>query len=317
MLNKFFSLKHQGSALISALFITALVSIATTAMMIRLQQDIRETRLNISSDRLYLASQEVIFWAMGFLAQEPLPEDPRLFWFPKSQAQRYPGVVLSGKLIDLQGRFNLNQLKKTDSDEENQLHESAFYLLLNTVLSDSNASKNHQILSATKDWINEKIQEQNAQKHQAYYLKQNPPYSASHQEMRSISEFRLVEGVDEKVYTQMLPYITVLPQKTTINLNTAPAPVIMTLGPDITENEAESIVQSRGLSGFRSFTQLNDFLSKHKIQLNNITLESDYFLCVVTAKMEKLEISHYAILKRDKRHHKRVTYVLYDSLNEA
>lgn len=316
MPNKSFSAKCIGSALISALFITALVSIATTAMMLRLQQDIQETRISITTDKLYLASQEVIFWAMGLLTRDPLPEDPRLFLFPKNEQHRYPEVALSGKIVDLQGRFNLNQLRKVESDEENQLHQSAFYLLLNTVLQESEASHNRQILSATQDWINEKTHEQEAQRHQAYYLKQRPPYASSHQPMKSISEFRLIEGVSEQIYTQMLPYLTALPAPTAININTASAPVLMTLGPDIDAHEAESLINARGQGGFQTLTQVNDFLSKHKIPLERITLQSDYFLCISTAKTQGLEIVHYAILKRGKDHNKRVTYVLYDSLND-
>jgi general secretion pathway protein K len=58
---------HRGSALISALFIMTLVAIAATAMSTRLQLDIYRTRLTLITDKLYLASQYVTFWAMSEL----------------------------------------------------------------------------------------------------------------------------------------------------------------------------------------------------------------------------------------------------------
>ena len=65
-------LRNRGSALISALFIMTLVAIAATAMSTRLQLDIYRTRLTISSDKLFLASQAVTFWAMHTLSNESL-----------------------------------------------------------------------------------------------------------------------------------------------------------------------------------------------------------------------------------------------------
>lgn len=309
-------LKYAGSALISALFIMTLVAIATTAMMIRLQHDIQQVRLSITTDKLYLASQEVIFWGMGLLTQNPLPQDPRLFIFPKTQQQADPSIVISGELIDLQGRFNINQLKNVESDEQNQINQTGFYLLLNTVLNESQASHYRLIVAATKNWVNEKENNQSADQYTSYYQKQKPPYSPSHQPMKSISEFRLVQGVDEKLYQKMLPYLSALPPPTTVNLNSASAPVIMTLGPDIDENEASRLISSRGPQGFRDLGQVNDFITQHKITVEKITLESDYFLCIATAKTNGLEIVHYAILKRGNHQNKRVTYILQDSLND-
>lgn len=306
----------KGSALISALFIMTLVAIATTAMMIRLQHDIQQVRLNLVMDKLYLASQEVVFWGMSALTKDPLPKDPRFYIFPQTQENSYPGITLSGELVDLQGRFNLNILKNVESDEENQINESGFYLLLNQVLNESQASQNRLIVAATRDWVNEKVNVQSIDPYQVYYESQTPPYNAAHQPMKSISEFRLVRGVDEKLYKTMETYLTALPVPTPINLNTAPAPVLMTLGANIDEEDAKRLVSIRGPQGFQDLAQVNQFLSQYKIPVKRITLESDYFLCIAHAKTAGLEITHYAILKRGNHQNKRVTYLIYDSLND-
>ena len=60
----------RGSALLSALFIMTLVAICATAMSMRLQLDIYRTRLTLDSDKLYLASQAVTFWAMDILSEQ-------------------------------------------------------------------------------------------------------------------------------------------------------------------------------------------------------------------------------------------------------
>lgn len=58
---------NKGGALLTALFIMTLVAIVATAMSIRLQTDIYRTRLVLTHDKLYLASQAVTFWALGEL----------------------------------------------------------------------------------------------------------------------------------------------------------------------------------------------------------------------------------------------------------
>ena len=54
----------RGSALLTALFIMTLVAIVATAMSTKLQVDIYRTRLTLTHDKLYLASQGVAVWAL-------------------------------------------------------------------------------------------------------------------------------------------------------------------------------------------------------------------------------------------------------------
>lgn len=109
------TLKTKGSALLTALFIMTLVAIVATAMSMRLQQDIYRTRLVITQDKLYLASQAVTFWALNelldknnrFTKTNPLG---MVAQYPKNMESIYNQVQLSGGLFDLQARFNLNNL---------------------------------------------------------------------------------------------------------------------------------------------------------------------------------------------------------------
>lgn len=60
----------KGSALLTALFIMTLVAIVATAMSTKVQLDIYRTRLILTHDKLYFASQAVTFWSMGQLADK-------------------------------------------------------------------------------------------------------------------------------------------------------------------------------------------------------------------------------------------------------
>ena len=311
--------KNTGSALISALFMMTLIAIAVTAMSVRLQQDIQRTQFSITTDKLYLASQAVTFWAMQLLSEKTVPTDPKLFEFPKTRAHDVPGIITTGKIIDLQARFNINLLKDTPNDKKNQQYKSAFYLLLNHLLTKTPPETHRLIMEAVKHWVNDDVKGKGLDELTRYYAQQHPPYAPSHQLMRSISEFRLVKGVDDETYQTLLPYLIALPIPTTININTAPAPILMTLGHGIEEKEAEAIVSMRGMFGFKNMDQVNELLKKHEISVDEISLESNYFLAIATTKTQnsELELVHYTILKREEAKNKQMTVrIIQDSLND-
>ena len=62
-------IKHQtGSALITAILITAIVAAIATIMAVRQRVDIRETQLTVNADKAYLDLQGVQEWAIVTLA---------------------------------------------------------------------------------------------------------------------------------------------------------------------------------------------------------------------------------------------------------
>lgn len=76
----------------------------------------------------------------------------------------------------------------------------------------------------------------------------------------SPSELFLIEAVSREDAEKLLPYLTVYglegPASDAVNINTASAPVIMSLGEDITEELAKRVVSYRDLSPFESPGQL-------------------------------------------------------------
>ena len=107
--------KHQGGALLTALFIMTLVAIVATAMSTKVQLDIYRTRLLLTHDKLYFASQAVTFWALGELNDKKnklnKPDKQGMIsQFPQKMVGIDSQVTLSGGLYDLQARYNINNL---------------------------------------------------------------------------------------------------------------------------------------------------------------------------------------------------------------
>ncbi len=304
----------RGSALLSALFIMTLVAIAATAMSARLQLDIYRTKLAIASDKLYLASQAPAFWAQEILTDKNRKfnvsqNSGRLLSLPVKFQNLYPDVHTTAELYDLQSRFNLNNLV-------NKKYYPSFFRLLESTLNKGETSQ-HQLLSNALDhWVSPYRPERGQDEFLTFYMNQKPSYLPGFQPLKSISEFRLVQGVNAKTYQKLLPYITVLPEPTPININTASTKVLMTLGNGLSKDQVSELLQARGDGGISDIAKITPILQKLNIQLDQITVESQYFLSVATVSSQDLKLVNYTIIKRSKNARGSIsTKIVRQSLN--
>ncbi len=305
--------KSLGSALISALFIMTLVAIAATAMSTRLRLDIYRTSAHINSDKLYLASQAVTWWAMDKLSAQnnssnTLNTKEKIFTFPTKLQSIYPNVHTEGAVYDLQARFNVNNL------QDKKFH-ALFYRLLENWPKKINQSDRKLIFDATTHWIRTNRLEQGADSFSSAYLQRNPPYNPGHQPMRNISEFRLVSGVTPDVYQMALPVMTALPEITPININTAPKAILMTLGNGLDAAQVKEILVAREESGGITLANSISLLQKLNIPKEQVTVESNYFLSIATTSSRDSHLTVYTVIKRTRTRQGMLTSIISESLN--
>jgi len=287
--------KYRGSALITALFIMTLVAIAATAMSTRLQLDIYRTRLTLTSDKLYLASQGVTFWAMNLLSTKITytlvdEQTGKIADYPLKLQGVYPGVSSKGALYDMQGLFNLNSLL----DPKSHL---VFYNLLKNVLKLNSSTQQKRLIRSIYQWIIPYQPDHGQDNELNFYLNQKPAYLPGYQPLKSTSELRIIQGINTIKYQALLPYVTVLPEKTLININTAPKIILMSLGDGLSETEVDEILQERS----KKIKHLNDIsllLQKLDVPTDQITTESHYFLSISTVRLDNLNLTTYTLLKR-------------------
>lgn len=304
--------KNKGSALISALFIMTLVAIAATAMSTRLQLDIYRTRLTINSDKLYLASQALSFWAMDELTQKKsfLIADiyGKVSNFPTKLQRLYPEALIEGGLYDLQARFNLNNL--TDKK-----YQALFLQLLESMSSQMTPDERKELTLAITNWLMP-YQPGIGNEFFSYYLRQKPGYYPSQQPMQSVSELRLIKGVNAKLYQRLFPYVIALPESTPINVNTAPKQLLMTLGNGLNEEQVHELLAARKKKGISDLKEIYPILEKLNIRSDQITIESQYFMTIATVRIGELSLVNYTIIKRNKdKQGKIAALILSESLN--
>src|SRR3569623_366557 len=212
---------ERGVALITAVLITAVIAVAAVAMAAQQKLDVRRTANMIDGERAYVFALGVESWVQQVLARDRRDNQTDHLgeaWAKQLPAITVEGAVLAGRLEDLQGRFNLNNL--VDKDKVSAVDVARFQRLLTSLAIDPNIS------NAVVDWIDpdaDTTYPDGAE--DAEYLRATPPYRAANRPMASASELLLVRGVTSEIYLKLAPVVAALPGRTAINVNTAPKAV--------------------------------------------------------------------------------------------
>lgn len=311
---KFRKRSNTGSALLTALFIMTLVAIVATAMSTKTQLDIYRTKLIITHDKLYLATQAVTFWAMGELNNSKnkfikAQAQGVVSLYPPNMANIAPSVTLSGAIYDLQARYNLNNLT-------NRKAMMGFVNLIGATQTQLAESEKTQLTLAVSDWITSYDLARGKDNYLSYYTSQKPPYYPSHQLMSSQSELRLVKDVSAPLYLALEPFICALPESTAINLNTAPKQVLKSLSTAMNDSQLNELLSARKEKGIKDLKAIAELLKKLDIPNEQITLESGYFLSVASANSDNIHLTVYTVFKRSRDKNGKITVtILRESLN--
>lgn len=275
--------KEKGVALIMVLLAMALVVMLAAGMTS--QQSIRVFRAGH-----YLAQQQgtsIAFGAEAFARRilirdfEEDTEDKLMvdsldeFWAANSAVLPLDdNGVVEVQIDDLGGRINLNDLVTSSGEVDSLTRERLTRLLAILGITDIHVDE-------LIDWIDTDDQTVSAYgAEDGQYLIADPGYRAANQPFASVTELRLIEGMTEEIYEALKPYVTALPVTGLgINVNTAPGPVLRTLTDELTEAQAESIIEQREED---RFTSLQDFLALDEfagqgLKSTGLTLQTRFF----------------------------------------
>jgi len=267
--------KQQGVALVTALLIVSLATVAAVAMATRLQVDVRRTGNLLHGEQAYAYALAAESWAEVILRRDA--NDSKIDTLGEDWATALPpiaveGGVVNGHIEDLQGRFNLNNLVGTDGKPS--VPDLEYFKRLLGLL-----GAEPGLATALLDWIDADI---NATfpdgAEDDVYLLESPPYRAANRPLVSISELRLVKGYSAEIVALLEPYITALPVATALNVNTAPALVLQALHAELGPLDAEQIIEARGDDGFPDLGAFLALDALAGLQLDvAVDIKSDWF----------------------------------------
>ncbi|MEZ5486684.1 MAG: type II secretion system minor pseudopilin GspK [Steroidobacteraceae bacterium] len=130
-----------------------------------------------------------------------------------------PGHVLAAGMIDLQGRFNLNNLTKADGKINTEAVEVFRRLLENVGLESDWAVP-------MADWIDEDLQVEPGGAEDGVYTSETPGYRPPNRVITNPTEMLALHDFGLERWSKIAPYVTALPRGTAINLCTAPGELL-------------------------------------------------------------------------------------------
>ena len=288
---------QYGVALLTAILVLALAAIAATSIAANHELSIRRTENIVFGSQAwsYLHGGEA--WAKVILARD-LDDDNEYdalseAWATELPALPLPGGYISGKISDEQGKININNLlngENTDPTTRTRL-ERLFSLL----------EQNPGIVQAIIDWIDPDVQALPPDgAEDDYYIGLEQPYLTANQPMMHISELRLVKGMTQETYEAVSPYLTALPGNTTVNVNTAPAPVLAAIAPSLSISSAETLISERQEEPFENTQAFlaHSLLQGSEITPQDLSVQSSFFSLGSEVKIGNSLIKNNSLLQR-------------------
>lgn len=282
------------------MLILSLATILAVSMTSRQQLDIHRSANIFNFEQAYQYVLGAESWAKQILVRDGQDNTTDSFnddWATVLPPLPIEGGQMSGKIEDLQARFNINNLVLDGQPQK--LYIDRFKRLLR------NLELNEDMAAVIVDWLdsNEEVGFAGAEDNE--YLNLSPAYRSANQAMSDISELLLIKDVDFESYEKLRPFVCVLKSNTSINVNTASAEVLSSLVKDITLEDAKSLIEERNKE---SHKKVDDFLEhpilkSTKIKKEGLSVSSNYFQLNSTAQIERISVEYSTVLSRESNDH--------------
>lgn len=201
---------------------------------------------------------------------------------------------LGGELIEQQGLFNLNNLIDSNGKSQPRMIQVYQSLLGQLGLSQS-------LAMSLADWMDaDSTGGADGKSEDESYLEARPPRLPANSMLREIEDLSFVQGYTPEIIHRLRPYVTVLPRQTKINVNTAPAEILLAYINGLKPEEAKFLIDTRNVY----FRDQVDFLErlprKGEISLDRYEFDvsSQYFWLHIKVQHAEAVIESNTLLER-------------------
>jgi general secretion pathway protein K len=302
---------QRGVALITAMIIFSLAMILAADVVRRGYLDQRRAANILGLDQGYEIALGAEAWAADFLARDKRESGRNgTDNLAEAWAQQLPplpldnGGTVEGRLQDMQGRYNLNNLLAADGTPDPKQVQTLERILLLLDMKSNWAA-------AIADWLDADTQPgfpDGAEDSQ--YTSQTPPHLAANMAITRVSELLVLPGFGPENYRKLAPHVTALPraggQPTKLNVCTASGEVLDAMLDNGERNysqiPAADLLKRRLEVG--CFPAKADFLASlsdgaKKSELEKrVTDSSDYFRATIWVSIGTSEVTLYSLLRR-------------------
>jgi general secretion pathway protein K len=291
--------RQRGVALITAVLMVALATMLAVDVSFRGALDQRRSATLFALDQSFEIALGAEAWAADFLKQDL--QESQTDHLGETWARPLPplpidGGTVEGRLEDLQGRFNVNNLiladGTTNPDAVKQLERILAVLEIEPTWA-----------AAIADWIDQDAQPgfpDGAE--DSVYTGQAPPHLTANMPVTRVSELMVLPGFGAERYLRLRPYLAALPVGTKLNVCTAPGIVLDALSEGTREFglDAEDLLKRRKDACFPSLEELRGALGDETYNQvkNSLTESSGYFRATVWVTIGTTQFTLYSLLAR-------------------
>ena len=293
--------RQRGVALITAVLIVALATILAINVSFRDMVDQRRTSNLFALDQGFEVALGAEAWAADILrkdAQDTQTDHPGEAWAQTIAALPIDEGIgtVSGRLEDMQGRFNLNNLIFADGTPNEKAIKQLERILAMVEVEPTWATM-------IADWIDADVQPgfpDGAE--DPVYTGMDPPHLTANMPITRVSELMSLPEFGPERFRKLQPYVSALPVGTKINVCTAPGIVIdslfeaqrqFSLNPD-------DLVTRRKEGCFPTLEDLRGTLGAAEFELarDSLAESTSYFRATVWVTIGTTQFTLYSLLAR-------------------
>lgn len=261
---------QRGTAVIIAMLVLALAVAGATAMLERQGLDARALQSQRDYEQARWLLRGGMHWARSILAEDGrfgATDHRRELWasgLPPTDVQL---GSLAGEIRDEQGLFNLNNLLRGGKPDPMQI--GALGRLLGAI----------GLAPALADAIAARIDPKRP--------------------LADVGELAGVGGLDASALERLRRYATALPRQTAVNINTAPAEVLVAVVEGLALSEAQALARRIATEPVRTRDEFQARLRPDlRPNLESISVSSQFFVVQGRAKVGDADLRMEALLQR-------------------
>ncbi len=279
---------QAGAALLLALIVSAVSASIAGAMLFRGELRVSGTRQVVRQIQAWQLAAGLEDWAITVLQRDtdltPLWDGPGDAWARPLDPTPIPGGQVSGRLLDLSGRFNLNSLLDPEDGSDNPLAIRRFRRLVGEVLN---------LDPAIADQVLDLVDRDTSPRPLGFETGPGRGFIAHEGELRSLP------ALAGPALDALLPLVAALPPRAGINVNTAPAEILMALAPGIDAGLAPRI----GATAGRPWESVAAFLGQPGLQgldvePEGLSVRSAGFLTRALIAVDGIEMQFDSVILR-------------------
>ncbi|MBQ5950103.1 type II secretion system minor pseudopilin GspK [Massilia sp. ST3] len=308
--------RQRGVAVVTALLLTTLAVSIVASLFWQQQVQVR----SMENQRLQLQTKWILRgaldWSSVVLRQSnytgPYTSLDQVWATPLAETrldqyierERIEGenfdASLSGNIIDATSRYNLTNLAKDKIVSKEQ--QFIFNRLLTNLRIDGRLAERAAQLVAAGQSVPVLPEDPN----QPPPTPPTPPVTGANpipgtpMPLLRVDDLMVLPGFTPEVMQKLRPFLTVLPQQTPVNVNTAPAEVLAAVLPGYSLSEANVLVEKRKRAPWRDIEYFKGELKPaSQPEDGSIGVQSNYFLVQSRIRLDRAALNAESLISRE------------------